>query len=105
MTRNILILSGFTMLLIGCGTTTPVALDAQLGASVELARAQQTLNPQASLDARPVEMIDGKSAEALIDRYHKGFEKPPVINIFNLGAGQATGSTLGTIGGTGGSAR
>lgn len=100
MTRTLLILSAMG-LIAGCGTTTPVALDAQMGSSVEMARAQQTLNPQASLDARPVEMIDGKSADALVDRYHKGFEKPPAINIFNLGVGEGTGSTLGTTGGTG----
>ena len=101
MTRTLLILSGMAWALAGCGTTTPVALDAQMGASVEMARAQQTLNPQASLDTRPVEMIDGKSADALLDRYHKGFEKPPVINIFNLGVSEGGGSTLGTSTGTG----
>lgn len=85
-------------LLAGCGTTTPTVLDAQMGKSVELARAQQTLNPKASLDNRPVEMIDGKSADALVDRYHRGFERPTTINIGNIGVGGG-GSTLGATGG------
>lgn len=94
--KNSMLLSiGSALLIAGCGTTTPTALDAQMGKSVELAKAQQTLNPQASLDNRPVEMIDGKSADALVDRYHKSFEKPTTTNIFNIGVGGG-GSTLGT---------
>lgn len=83
------------LLLAGCGTTTPTVVDGQLGQSVDMAMAQQTLNPQASQDTRPVEMIDGQSASALVDRYHKSFEKPAAINIFNLGIGAGTGTTLG----------
>ena len=92
-------LTGLAALLIGCGTTAPVALDGQVGAAVEMARAQQTLNPRASLDAAPVEGMDGKSAAALIDRYHKGFAQPTAVNIFNIGVGENTGSTLGATGG------
>lgn len=94
------VLMGATLMLAGCGTTTPTALDAQMGKSVEMARAQQTLKPHASLDSRPVETIDGKSADALVDRYHKGFETPTTTNIFNIGVGGgSTGSTLGATGG------
>ncbi len=95
---KLILTMGAALLLAGCGTTTPVALDAQMGQSVEMARAMQTLNPQASLDTRPVEMIDGKSADAVVDRYHKGFEQPTAVNIFNIGVGGG-GTTLGATGG------
>lgn len=95
MKTRFLLLTGMAALLAGCGTTTPTALDGQLGKSVEMAKAAQTLNPKASLDGRPVEMIDGKTADALIDRYHKGFESPTSVNIFNIGVGSGGGSTLG----------
>jgi len=78
----------------GCGTTTPKMVDSQMGSSVEMAKAQQTLNPRASQDIRPVEGIDGKSADAVIDRYHRGFQVPPPVNIFSIGVG-GTASTLG----------
>lgn len=98
MKNSILVLMGAALLLAGCGTTTPTVVDAQMGKSVEMAKAQQTLNPKASLDTRPVEMIDGKTADALVDRYHKGFEKPTTIDIGTIGVGGG-GSTLGTTGG------
>jgi hypothetical protein len=79
----------------GCATTTPERVDAQMGSAVELAKAQQTLHPQASQDMRPVEGIDGISADAVVDRYHKGFQAPPTVNIFNIGVGGGTGSTAG----------
>jgi len=81
-------------LLGGCVTTTPKIVDSQMGNAVEMAKAQQTLNPQASQDTRPVEGIDGKSADALVDRYHKGFQAPPPVNIFSIGVGGGGSSTL-----------
>lgn len=81
-------------LLGGCATTTPERVDSQMGLAVELAKAQQTLHPKASQDMRPVEGIDGKSADAVVDRYHKGFEAPPPVNIFNIGVGGGSSSTL-----------
>lgn len=100
MKNRMLVLMGATLLLAGCGTTTPTALDAKMGQSVDMAKAMQTVNPQASLDNRPVEMIDGKTADALVDRYHKGFETPTSNNIFNIGVGGSGGSTLGATGGS-----
>ncbi len=79
-------------LVAGCGTTTPLVLDQQMGTAVNLAKAQQTLNPEASQDTRPVEGIDGTVAGALMDRYQKGFETPSSMNVFNIGVG-GTGTT------------
>jgi hypothetical protein len=82
-------------LLGGCVTTTPERVDRQMGNAVEMAKAQQTLHPKASQDTRPVEGIDGKTADAVVDRYHKGFQAPSTVNIFNIGVGGGTGSTAG----------
>ncbi len=81
-------------LLGGCVNTAPERVDRQMGLAVEMAKAQQTLHPQASQDTRPVEGIDGISADAVVDRYHKGFEAPPPVNIFNIGVGGGSSSTL-----------
>ncbi len=81
-------------LVAGCGTTTPLVLDQQMGTAVNLAKEQQTLNPEASQDTQPVEGIDGEVADALMDRYQKGFETPPAVNVFNIGVG-GTGTAAG----------
>jgi hypothetical protein len=81
-------------LLGGCATTTPEVLDSKFGDAVNMAKAQQTLHPEASQNTQPVEGIDGKSADALINRYHKGFEAPPAPNIFSIGVGGSGGTTL-----------
>ena len=81
-------------LLGGCATTTPEYLDSHFGDAVNMSTAQQTLHPEAAQNTKPVEGIDGKSADALIDRYHKGFEAPPAPNIFSIGVGGSGGTTL-----------
>lgn len=97
MNRTTVIIPALLTLLAGCAAPAP-NLDAQMGTAVEMAKAQQTLHPQASRDTRPAETIDGKSADALVDRYHKGFEKPAAVNIYNIGIGGGTASTLGPAG-------
>lgn len=71
-------------------TTTPRNLDAQMGDSVRIVRAQQTLNPPASADSRPVTALDGNAADAIVDRYRKSFAAPPPpVNVFNIGVGSS----------------
>lgn len=73
----------------GCTTTTP-HLDSKFGHAVNAAKAQQTLNPEASKNTDPVAGIEGTPAKESIDRYHDTFKAPPptfeVINI-NSGSG------------------
>ncbi|MDT3708250.1 MAG: hypothetical protein ROZ09_15635 [Thiobacillus sp.] len=74
--------------LAGCAgtvqTTTP-HLDQHFGEAVSQAKAQQTVNPDASRNTDPVAGMDGKAAQAVIDTYHEGLRQPPepatVINI------------------------
>lgn len=76
----------------GCASKTPY-LDEHFGEAVNAAKAQQTINPDASLSVDPVAGVDGQAADAAVDRYHKSFVQPPVTpNVFNIGIG-TSGST------------
>ena len=84
--------------LAGCATQTPV-LDQHFGEAVNAAKAQQTINPDASLSTDPVAGIDGQAADAAVDRYHRSFQQPPATtNIFNIGVGTGGGGSSGASG-------
>lgn len=83
------ILSALTM---GCAAKAPY-LDQKFGETVNVAKAQQTINPDASQDTDAVKGIDGTAANAVVDRYYKSYEeKPKSPTIFNIGVGSATGA-------------
>lgn len=72
-------------MLSACASTTP-QWDEQFGETVNMAVAQQTLNPDASHNTNPVSGIDGRAAREAVDRYHKSFGKPePQPNVFTIG--------------------
>lgn len=98
-------LLGFLItLVVGCASSTP-QFDSTFGDAVNAAKAQQTINPEASLNNVPPDGLDGEAANALMDRYHKSFERPPVTgNIFNIGVGSG-GSSSTSSGGSSGSSR
>ncbi|MDD5329657.1 MAG: hypothetical protein PHX38_06605 [Sulfuricella sp.] len=71
----------------GCAEVTPY-WDQHFGETVNLAKAQQTVNPDASRNTDPVAGLDGQSGKAAIDRYHQTFQNPPPpVNVFNIGIG------------------
>lgn len=77
----------------GCAPNTP-RLDANFGDAVNTAKAQQTINPDASQNTDPVAGLDGQAANAVIDRYNKSYEKPPApANVFTIGVGTGTGAS------------
>jgi len=85
------------VVLASCATQTPV-LDQHFGEAVNAAKAQQTINPDASLNTDPVAGIDGQAASGAVGRYHRSFVQPPATgNIFTIGVG--TGSSSGTTSG------
>ena len=70
----------------GCANTTP----------------ELTLNPEASQNSDPVVGMNGKAADAAIDRYNSSYESPPVTNnVFTIGVGSGGGSSGGGGGGKG----
>ena len=77
----------------GCATKTPY-LDDHFGEAVNAAKAQQTINPDASQNTDSVAGVDGQAANAAVDRYHKSFVQPPAsTNVFTIGVGGGTGSS------------
>jgi hypothetical protein len=91
---SILIAAG----LVGCVNPAPV-LDDNLGKAVNAAKAQQIINPDASLNTDPVAGVDGLAADAAMSRYHRSFVQPAVTpNVFTIGVGTGAG---GMTGGTG----
>jgi hypothetical protein len=88
------------LLLAGCAARAPV-LDQHFGEAVNTAKAQQTVNPDASLDRDPVAGQDGPAADATIDQYHKSYETPPQpVNVFTIGIGSGSGSGSGGTSGS-----
>jgi type IV pilus biogenesis protein CpaD/CtpE len=89
--------------LAGCATSSTPQFDSGFGDAVNAARAQQTINPEASLNTKPVDGMDGEAANSVMDRYHQSFQKPPATgNIFNIGVGGGAGSS-GSSSGSGSS--
>lgn len=75
----------------GCVSPTP-NLDRDFGNAVRTARAQMTINPEASRNADAVNGMDGEASKETIDRYEQSFKAPPpVVNVINIGGGIAGG--------------
>lgn len=92
------LLAGAALTLAGCATSTP-NLDAHFGEAVLAARAQQTINPNASLNTDPVAGLDGRAAKEAMGRYHDSFKTPPpTFNVINIGGG-ITGNGSGSSSG------
>ena len=78
-------------------TTTP-HLDRHFGQAVNMAKAQQTLNPDASRNTDPVTGMSGKEGNLVIDAYHDTLKAPPPpATVISIGGGISGGS-----GGSGG---
>ena len=83
------------LVLQACATTCPSfdaclasspRLDARFGDAVNVAKAQQTLNPDASRNRNVVAGMGGKAAQDTILRYHESFKTPPPpSNVFTIG--------------------
>lgn len=75
----------------GCATAAP-HLEERFGLAVNTAKAQQTVNPEASRNRDPVAGIDGIAADHAIDEYHKSFLAPePTFPVINIGVGGGGG--------------
>lgn len=70
-----------------CTPLTP-NLDSGFGYAVNQAKAEQTLNPDASSNVEPVTGVTGTEGNLAIDAYHKSLEKTePTTTIINIGGG------------------
>lgn len=83
--------------LVGCVNPTP-KLDDNFGKAVNAAKAQQIMNPDAS-NAAPAVGVDGKAADAAMNRYHRSFVQPAnTPNVFTIGVGTGSGGMTGGSG-------
>lgn len=74
-------------------------LDATFGTAVNMARAQQTANPDASHNTDAVKGIDGQAGDAAVDNYRESFVNPrlaPTGGLVNGGTGRAGSGGGGT---------
>ncbi|MYM23143.1 hypothetical protein GTP46_10850 [Duganella sp. FT135W] len=86
MRTTILLAAVLPVLLSACGTTP--RLDREFGNSLRLARAQQTLDPQAGRVRRPVNGMDAQAATAAYQNYQQSFTtKDDQSGGFTIGVG------------------
>jgi hypothetical protein len=86
-TTHTLILAALAVGVTACMPLTP-NLDQNFGQAVNQAKAQQTINPDASLNTDPVSGLDGVAADAAINNYTKSVTTPPPpATIINIGGG------------------
>ena len=76
----IVVLAMFSVSLMGCAGNLPVGkraeiLDMNWGKSLETAKNNQILNPDAGENLDPVVGLDGQAAEHTVNKYKKSFEK------------------------------
>jgi hypothetical protein len=77
--------------LAGCVSPAPY-VESHIGFAVNAAKAQQTINPDASKNPDPVAGIDGRAAKSAVERYEDSFKAPPpTFNIININSGGGTG--------------
>lgn len=90
---NEAILAGLaTSLLAACTPLTP-NLDRSFGDAVNQAKAQQTLNPDASRNTEPVSGMSGKESGLVMDAYHESLKAPqPPATVINIGGGLSGGN-------------
>jgi hypothetical protein len=69
----------------GCAGTT--MLDKNWGKSLESARSDQILNPEAGQNLDPVVGLDGQAAERTLGTYRQGFEAKKGKKVYNLNLG------------------
>lgn len=87
--KTIITLSA-ALTLAACAPLTPT-LDAHFGDSLNIIKAQQTLNPDASSNTAAT-ALDGAAAHETMGRYVKSYQTPtPQPNVFTIGVGSGGG--------------
>lgn len=79
-------------LLTACVASPPPYMDAKFGEAFETVKAQQTANPDASLNTTPVVGIDGQAGDAAFDNYRDSFINRPAATSRALNVGTTGGS-------------
>lgn len=85
--RKLFLLLSITVLIVALAGCAQSRLEMDYGTSHKLAIHNQTLNPGAEKNLAPVEGMDGKAAQATVDKYEKGFEKTPPAPTYTFSVG------------------
>lgn len=81
------------LVLTACVTSPPKRMDARFGNALDMAKAQQTVNPDASLNTAPVRGIDGQAGDAIFDNYRESYVNRPAPARGALDVGTSGGSS------------
>jgi len=84
--------------LAGCTGYNTGLVAQEWGTSYELAVANQTLNPDAEKNLKPVSGMDNVAADKVIKKYDKEFDKAPQVPVYSMGLPGALGTTTSTTG-------
>ncbi|SNX60120.1 hypothetical protein SAMN06296273_1580 [Nitrosomonas ureae] len=94
-TKVTLCLSILMLILTACVTHPPKRMDTRFGNALGMAKAQQTVNPDASLNTVPVRGVDGQAGDAMYDNYRDSFISPKAPARGALDVGTSGGSSRG----------
>ena len=83
------------VVLTACVTHPPKRMDSRFGNAFGMAKAQQTVNPNASLNTAPVRGIDGQAGDAIFDNYRESYTtpKPPARGVLDVGTSGGSSRT------------
>ncbi len=87
MKRSFLLLSALFFLATTLVECAPSRLEMDYGTSFKLQKFNQIADPDAGKKVEPAEGMDGRAAEATMDRYQKGFEKEPKAPTYSITVG------------------
>ena len=85
--RKLFLLLSITVCIVALAGCAQSRLEMDYGTSHKLAIYNQTLNPDAEKNLAPAEGMDGKAAQATVDKYEKGFEKTPPAPTYTFSIG------------------
>jgi hypothetical protein len=84
--------------LAGCTGYNTGLVAQEWGTSYKLAVANQTLNPDAEKNLKPVYGLDNKAADKVVNKYNKEFDKPPQVPVYSMGIAGGLGSVTTSTG-------
>jgi hypothetical protein len=79
--------------LAGCTGYNSGLVAQEWGTSYKLAVANQTLNPDAEKNLKPVSGMDNKAAEKVVNKYNKEFDKASQVPVYTMGIPGALGTS------------
>ena len=98
--RALLLIIGLIAMgtLAGCAGYNTGLVEQEWGTSYKLAIANQTLNPAAEKNLEPVQGLDNKAADKVVNKYNKEFDKPAQVPVYTMGIPAGLGTVTAPTG-------